>query len=212
MYEQERRMLQTFCRLAYDRQLVVAADGNFSLRLPDGNILITPSGRNKGLLGPEDMIVLDPCGEQICGSGRASSESQMHCFIYRQRPDVGAVFHSHPPFATVFASIERTIPENYFVEVPLMLGTIPCAGFAMPGTGEMVKAIEDFVADTDCILLRNHGALAYGTGLETAFNRLETLEAVCKMTFCTKQAGTPVCIPPEAVKQMQSKRKKKKGV
>lgn len=209
MYEQERVTLQMFCQLAYNRNLVIAADGNFSMRLPDGNILITPSGRNKGLLQPEDMIVLNPSGVRIQGNGKASSESQMHSFLYQLRPDAGAVFHSHPPYATVFASIERAVPENYFVEAPLMLGSVPCARFAMPGTGEMIDVIRDLAAEAECILLRNHGVLVYGVNPEKAFNRLETLEAVCKMTFLTDRAGRPVCIPDETVKRIQEKRKKK---
>ena len=178
MYEKERKELADICHLLYGRGLVAATDGNVSFRVTKGHILLTPSGKNKGFVGPEEMLVVDLDGNVVEGSGRASKEYPMHRLVYLQRVDVNAVVHTHPVYATAFALAGKNIPENYLIETKMMLKRVALAGYATPGTLEMADAIAPYVADTNAILLQNHGALTLGKDLIDAFNKMEVLESI----------------------------------
>lgn len=207
-YEEQRRELILWCRRIYDRGLVFASDGNFSMRLPDGNILITPSKRNKGFLQPEELLVVTPDGRALEG-GTPSSEFPMHRAIYETCPKAQVVLHSHPPFSTAYASAGRPVPENYFVEAPLFLGQVPVTEFAVPGTPDMVRIIEPYFNSTSNLLLKNHGALVWDKSLEAAYNRLEVLEAVCRMAYYTDALGGADAITPEQLEQLRAAKQKK---
>lgn len=208
-YEKERAVLEQLSRKIYDRGLVIASDGNFSMRLPGGNILITPSKRNKGMLTAEDFLVVSFDGKAMEG-GTPSAEFTMHRFIYQKRPDAMVILHSHPLFATAFSSSKRAVPQDYFVEAPLFLGEVPVTRFAVPGTQDMVDAIAPYVDQTKNLLLKNHGALVWDGTAEAAYNRLEVLEAVCRMTLYTEALGGAQTIAPEDMERVK-KSKQKKG-
>ncbi len=197
MYEEERIQLKEICRLLYDRHLVTASDGNISKRIGEEHILITPSRKNKGLLQPEDMIVVDRSGNVVEGKGKASSEFPMHQAIYQTRPEVNAIVHTHPVYATAFALAGRNIPDNYLIEARVILGPTALAEYATPGTMEMVEAISPYIPQVNSILLKNHGAITYGTDLIEAYNRMDVLEAIAKTIIMSKWIGDPVIISEE---------------
>ena len=99
-YESVREEICGVCRLLYERGYVVSNDGNVSVRVEDGKILITPSGVGKGRMTPDMLVLCDLEGVILEGDRPPSSESKMHLMIYRERPDVRAVVHAHPPFST----------------------------------------------------------------------------------------------------------------
>lgn len=202
MYEKERKELADICHLLYGRGLVAATDGNVSFRVTKGHILLTPSGKNKGFVGPEEMLVVDLDGNVVEGSGRASKEYPMHRLVYLQRVDVNAVVHTHPVYATAFALAGKNIPENYLIETKMMLKRVALAGYATPGTLEMADAIAPYVADTNAILLQNHGALTLGKDLIDAFNKMEVLESIAKTIVMSKTVGEPVVISKENLDKM----------
>lgn len=210
-YEKERQELCRWCRNAYWRDLVYASDGNFSMRVGADRILITPSGRNKGFLAPEDLLLARLDGTVLSG-GTVSREFPMHRYIYTQRPEVAAVFHAHPVFATALASSALGLPDNYFVEVPLFLGQVPVAPFAAPGTPEIVEAIRPHVDSTKNLLIKNHGVVVYDTSLEAAFNRLEILESACRTFAWTELLGRPSVISPEEMARLRNSAKRRKNV
>ena len=109
MYEKERQELAQVCRLLYDRQLVSACDGNVSRKVSGEHILITPSGRNKGFLQAEDILVTDFSGNSVNGAGKASKEFPLHRVVYEKRPEITAVVHTHPVYATAFAMAARSM-------------------------------------------------------------------------------------------------------
>jgi L-fuculose-phosphate aldolase len=203
MYEQERIQMKEICSLLYDHQLVTASDGNISMRLKDGNILITPSRKNKGLLQPEDMIVTDCMGNVIEGKGKASSEFPMHRAIYQNRPEVNAIVHTHPVYATAFALAGKNIPDNYLIEARVILGATALAEYGTPGTMEMVDVISPYIRQVNSILLKNHGAITYGTDLIEAYNRMDVLEAVAKTIIMSKVLGDPVMISEENLAKLK---------
>ncbi len=197
MYIEERKQLTDICGLLYDRNLVTACDGNISMRLGEDLILITPSRRNKGMLKPEDLIIVDFNGATIEGSTKVSSEFPMHHAIYQKRPEVNAIVHTHPVYATAFALAGKNIPDNYLIEARVILGPTALAEYGTPGTTEMVEAIAPHITEVNSILLKNHGAVTYGRDLAEAYNKMDVLEAIAKTIIMSKLIGDPQIISEE---------------
>jgi ribulose-5-phosphate 4-epimerase/fuculose-1-phosphate aldolase len=173
------------------RGLVVAAEGNLSVRLPDGRILITRSGRPKDALGPDDLIVVEaepPApGREDPGTDslRPSSDLAVHRAIYAARPDVAAVVHAHPP-AGLALTIAGEVPDPAALpETALFLPRLPCVAFAPPGSPELAAAIAATRGDGDplpgAVLLERHGAIAVGPDLATALDRIELADLLCRV-------------------------------
>ena len=177
------------CHRVYDKGFVSATDGNVSARLENGNILATPTAMNKGMVRADDLIVVDREGNLVSGMKRPSTELQMHLYIYRERLDVQAVVHAHPPYATGFATARLPLTECLFPEVIVGLGAIPLARYATPSTSEVVESIAPFVPNADAILLANHGVVTYGTDLLEAYYKMEKVEHAAHITFVARLLG-----------------------
>lgn len=203
MYEAEKKQLADICHLLYQRNLVTATDGNVSMRVEKDRILLTPSGKNKGFVTGEEILVLDLSGKVVEGTGRASKEYPMHRVIYERREEIGAVVHTHPVYATAFALAGRNIPENYLIETRMMLGKVALAGYAAPGTAGMAEIIAPFLAEYNAVLLQNHGALTLGKDLMDAFNKMEVLESIAKTIIMSKTVGEPILISEENLEKMK---------
>jgi L-fuculose-phosphate aldolase len=190
-------------RRLYERGYIVASDGNISARMPEsGRIVMTPTGVCKGFLTPEMLVIVDAEGRKLEGTLAPSSELAMHLEIYRQRPDVHAVVHAHPPCGTGFAAAGLSLDKPLVSEIVLTLGCIPLAGYGTPSTQELVAAIAPYVPHYNALLLANHGALTYGPDLETAYFRMETLEHFARITLVAKLLGQERPLPAEAVQKL----------
>lgn len=161
-YESVREEICRVCRLLYDRGYVVSNDGNVSARVEEDRVLITPSGVGKGRVTPDMLVLCDLEGQILEGDRHPSSESGMHLMVYRERPDVRAVVHAHPPFSTARAICRRPLTERYLAEMILGLGEVPVTEFAMPSTAEVPDSVRPFVRTHSAVLLANHGSLAWG--------------------------------------------------
>lgn len=182
----KRRELTDFCSLLYERRLTFSAGGNVSVR--DGEmILITPSGRNKGLLRPEDMVAVDMDGRPLEG-GKPSIELGFHLAIYRSRPEVGAVVHCHPLHSTALAVRGEPLRCGLTPEGVLLLGDVPLVPYATPGSEELVRLVSSYALDHDAIIMEKHGALTVGDDLEQAYNRMEELEFQAQLQFLAGDA------------------------
>lgn len=199
MYEAEKKELAKWCKALYEKELVTACDGNVSLMVAENTLLITPSGRNKGYLEPEEMILVTLDGTVLEGKGKASKEFPMHSKVYQNRKEVRAVIHTHPVYATAFAMAGQNIPDNYLIESKVILGKCGLAEYAPPGTVELAEKMEPFIEECNAILLKNHGAVTYGNSLMDAFNKMEVLESIAKTIIMSKVIGEPVPIPEEGV-------------
>jgi L-fuculose-phosphate aldolase len=186
----------------YERRYVIACEGNLSVRLDADRILLTPSGACKGDLTPEDLLVTDMSGAVICGTGRPSSEMQMHLLYYRSRPDVRAVCHGHPPTATGFAAAGRALEEAILPEVVISLGKVPLAPYGMPGTWELCAGLEPLVSKHDAILLENHGVVTSGKDLTTAYYHMETVEQFARVLLTAESLGGPHVLPRVEVQKL----------
>jgi L-fuculose-phosphate aldolase len=177
------------CHRLAAKGFVTAQDGNVSARIPNGNILVTPSSVNKGSVTERMLVEVTPEGSAVTLDRKASTELGMHLFIYRERQDVQAVVHAHPTYATGFAAARVPIPSAIFPEVIVGLGTIPLAPYATPSTRDLADSLAPFVHTSDAILMSNHGVVAYGSDLESAYYKLEKVEHVAQMTFVARMLG-----------------------
>ncbi len=193
-----RRDLVEVCRRLYDRRLIGAGEGNVSCRLGAGSLLVTPSGRSKGHLRPEDLLRVDGAGKVLAGKGRPSTELRMHLAAYAARPDAKAVVHAHPLTAVALTVAGVPAPNDLLPEAVLVLGRIATAPFATPGTDELPASLAPHWG-SDVILLERHGALALGRSLGEAFDRLETLERVARIGLAARALGRCEPLPAAAI-------------
>jgi L-fuculose-phosphate aldolase len=181
------------------RGLIASNDGNLSVRETDDTILVTAAGSRKGYIRDEEIIRVDLEGRLRYGTFRPSSEVAMHLGIYRQRWDVCAVVHAHPPAATAFAVARFPLDHLALPELVLSLGKIPLAPFARPGTERMGEQVAALIGTHDAVLLANHGAVTVGPDLEEAYFRMERLEHAARILIEARHLGGPHCLDPSDV-------------
>lgn len=201
--QQHRDEIITFGRLLHQAGLVAATDGNLSVRLENGSILCTPNRMSKGLLEPEDLVIVDRCGNRVNGSRDASSELALHLFIYRNRHDVGAVVHAHPPTATGYAAAGLPLDRALCSEIIISLGSVPLARYATPGTAELAQSLAPLVAEHDAILMANHGVVTCGIDLLNAYMNMETVEHFAKIALVTHLLGQQQLLSEQQVDKLR---------
>ncbi|WP_425060498.1 5-deoxy-D-ribulose 1-phosphate aldolase [Sporomusa carbonis] len=187
---------QQICQIGksmYDSGFVAANDGNISVKLSEQEIIITPAGVSKGFMTPGMLITVDVDGNILATSGdwQPSSEMKMHLRVYKERPDVQAVVHAHPPYATTFAVAHIPLTMPLIAEAIVNLGCVPVAEYATPSTNEVPDSVAQYLENFDAVLLANHGALAWGSNLLNAYHKLESVEFYAKLTFLSLQLGSP---------------------
>jgi L-fuculose-phosphate aldolase len=177
------------CHRLCAKGFVSATDGNVSARLSNGNVLTTRTGINKGMVTAQDLVEITPGGEVVAGRSRPSTETGMHQFIYRERLDVAAVVHAHPPYATGFATARQPLEGCLYPEVIVGFGAIPLAEYATPSTSEVADSLRPYVRSADAILLTNHGVVTYGTDVYDAYYKMEKVEHSAQITFIARMLG-----------------------
>jgi L-fuculose-phosphate aldolase len=194
--------LVRFGQMLHAQGFVAATDGNLSVRLGSNRVMVTPTGFSKGMLQPEDMVLVDLEGKKLSGATGPSSEIAMHLTIYRMRPDVGAVVHAHPCTATGFASAGIALDEPLCSEVVVTLGSVPLAPYATTGTAELSESLQPFIADHNAILMANHGVVTYGADLHQAYMRMEAVEHYAKVVLAARQLGQPCSLDRREVEKL----------
>ncbi len=181
--------------------LVTGTSGNVSARAPEGGVLITPSGLDYGRLEPDDVVLVSVEGDFIEGSREPSSETPMHTGIYRARPEVGAVVHTHARFATTLACLGWEIPPVHYMLTTLAEdGRVPLAPYATYGTEELAGYAGEALGESrKACLLQNHGTIAVGGTPEEAFSRTVVLEEMAEIYYRTRVVGEPVLLTDEQV-------------
>jgi L-fuculose-phosphate aldolase len=186
-------------RRLLEADLIAAAEGNLSARLPGGTFLITPSGAAKATLRPGDLIEVDSSGRVVRGEGRPSTELAMHLAAYAARPDVAALVHAHPVTAVGFTIAGAPWPGDLVPEAAVTLGPVAVAPFATPGTAEVPASLAPFLAGHDVLLLARHGALCLGRAIDEALWRMELLERVARMALVARALGRCEPLPAATV-------------
>lgn len=188
--ERHRDDIVRFGKMLHQCGLVAATDGNLSVRMADGKVLCTPTVMSKGMMENGDLVVVDENGNKLSGWREVSSEIAMHLFIYRNRPDVNAVVHAHPPTATGYAAAGIPLDTPLCSEIVVTLGSVPLARYATPGTEDLTEALAPLIADHQAILMANHGVVTYGEDLLTAYMNMETVEHYAKIALVTHMLGS----------------------
>jgi L-fuculose-phosphate aldolase len=191
------------CRALWERELIAGVDGNVSVRLDPGRLLVTPRGCLKCELQPDDLVVVDPEGRRLDGSREATTELDLHLRVYRRRPDCGAVVHAHPPAATGFAVAGEGIPGDILPEITLLMGEVPLVPYGTAGTPALGDAVEPFIPNHDAVLLANHGALTWGPDLRVARVRMESLEHGARILLAARTLGTVTHLTREQIDALQ---------
>jgi L-fuculose-phosphate aldolase len=204
--EQLRAEIVEVGRRMYARGYVASNDGNISARLDDKRLLTTPTAVSKGYMTPDMMVVVDWDGNRISGERKASSELKMHLEIYRNRPDVNAVVHAHPPLATGFAVAGIPLTRAVLAEVITTLGSIPIAEYATPSTAELPEAVRKYIKAHDGMLLANHGAVTCGDSVTSAYHKMETIEHFAKISLVARLLGRENLISRDEVERLQGLR------
>ncbi|MBS5150478.1 MAG: class II aldolase/adducin family protein [Butyricicoccus pullicaecorum] len=184
-YQEVREQICDICYKMWQLGWVAANDGNVSVKLEENLFLATPTGISKSFMTPEKLILVNKNGEiQEESNGlRPSSELKMHMRCYAERPDITSVIHAHPPGATGFAVAHKPMDMYNMIEDVSVIGSVPLTPYGTPSTYEVPEAIAPYLQEHDVVLLENHGALAVGADLVTAFYRMESLELWAKITI-----------------------------
>jgi L-fuculose-phosphate aldolase len=193
-------------RRLYARGYTASNDGNISVRLDAGRLLMTPTNVCKGFMTPEMLCITDMEGRKLAGDRGPSSEMLMHLEVYRQRPDAVAVVHAHPPTATGFAVAGIPLTRAVLAEVVTTLGSIPIAEYATPSTMELPEAVRKYVKAHDGMLLANHGALTLGADLFSAYYKMETIEHFAKISLVARMLGGERLLAQHEVERLQGLR------
>ena len=193
-----RRMVEC-CRQLSARGLIAGQDGNVSVRIGPDRVLVTPAGRMKGELRPQDMVAVDLAGRPQDRRRKPTSELDLHLRILRRRRDVGAVVHAHPPAATGFAVAGEELEKFVLPELIFLVGRVPLVPYGTPGTPELGDRLEPFLDGADAFLLANHGAVTVGPTLDAAWIRMETLEHAARIILAARLLGRVNTLDPAAV-------------
>ena len=187
-------------------ELVVWTGGNVSARDPEtGLVAIKPSGVGYEALTAESMVVLDLDGKVVEGRFAPSSDTYSHLYIYRNRPDVNGVVHTHSRYATAFAAVGRSIPVYLTAQADEFGGEIPCAGFSLIGDDSIGRLVVEAIGTSPAVLLKNHGVFTVGPSARSAVKAAVMTEDVAATVFMALQLGVPDEIPADAVAKLHDR-------
>jgi L-fuculose-phosphate aldolase len=209
---QLRREIVKIGQALHQRGFIAACDGNLSVRLNKNRVLVTPSGMSKGAMRASDLVIVDMDGRKLRGRREVTSEIGMHLLIYHMRPDVRAIVHAHPRTATGFAAAGLALNQPLVCEVVIGLGQIPLAPYGTPGTPELAKTLEPLVPQFDAILMANHGVVTYGSDLQSAYMKMETVEHFAQIALVTHVLGQQQLIDSADLEKLVQARSKYVGV
>jgi L-fuculose-phosphate aldolase len=189
-------------RIVWQKEWVASNDGNITIRLDSERVMCTPTGVCKGMMQPDDLIVVDMQGKKLEGRREGTTEIAMHLAIYNLRPDVNSVVHAHPPVATGFAAAGRALNLALLPEVIIGLGCVPLVDYGLPGTPELIEPMLPLIPKYDALMMGNHGVVCYGEDVYKAFFRMETVEHFARITLVAELVGGPNVLPKAEVQKL----------
>ena len=181
--------------------LVEGTAGNISARLPDGNVVLTPSSMDYQAMTLDDLVVTDLAGNVLAGDKMPTTEKSLHLACLRKHRDIGAVMHCHALFATMFAIVRQPIPcviEEFDVYVG---GDIEVADYRLTGSEELAEEVSNRVADKGAVLMANHGLLCVGKHPADVLKVAKLVERTAKIIWGARLLGTPVPLPDATLQQ-----------
>ena len=196
------------CKRLHHRNMLAAADGNISVKLKNNQIMITPSGVSKAFMNSEAMAIMENDGTTI--HGHPSSEKLMHLEVFKNCPKAVCVVHAHPVTATAWSIAQpnlKQLPAEALSEVILATGGIPIVPYARPGTLEMGSVLKEYLPQHRALILRRHGALAWGESIEEAYRGMERIEHSAQVLMAAHIMGGVTHLLPEEIQYLHEMRK-----
>jgi L-ribulose-5-phosphate 4-epimerase len=201
-----RQELVTLNQALPEHGLVTWTSGNVSIRDPEtGLVAIKSSGTKFADLTAQSMVVVDLEGKVIDGQYKPSSDTASHLVIYRHRPDVNGVVHTHSNYATAFAALGQEIPVYLTAQADEFGGPIPCGGFALIGGEEIGRIAVETMGSSPAVLLKNHGVFTVGPSGEAALKAAVMVEDIARTAWLALQLGQPDVIPPELIEKLHDR-------
>ncbi|WP_067620298.1 class II aldolase/adducin family protein [Dissulfuribacter thermophilus] len=191
-YISVRKKICKISQLLYHRGLISGGDGNVSIRIKGvDRIIVTPSGYHKGLMEPNDLVVVDHEGRVLSGP-KPTSELELHLRVYERRPDVFGIVHAHPPWTTALYLAGKEVNDPpILTEAHEVIGKVSVIPYAAPGSKDLADKVADALMDSRVCVLMNHGVVTCGCDLMEAFMLMESLENCSKVTVFTHLLGGP---------------------
>jgi len=184
----------------YERVLTTTSGGNLSILDDEGNIWITPTGVDKGLMKPSDIVCVKKDGT-IIGNHRPSSEYPFHLAIYNERPDIKAIVHAHPPGMVAFSIVRKAPDTNVLPQTRFLCGKIGYASYALPGTAELGESIAaEFKRGVSVVIMENHGTVIGGENISDAYQKFESIEITARSILYANMIGEPVYLSDSDIK------------
>jgi len=206
-YIEERKLVAAYMRRLYERNLTTISGGNISLRIAEDMFCITPSGLDKGNLTADVIAIVHLDGTNLTPHLKLSIETEMHRLILLTRPDIHAVIHAHPVYASAFATaMPCKIDTTLNAELYYVLGEVANVPYRLMGTAALAQIVAEHIKNHNALLMENHGAVAVGTELLTAFDRIELLERAALMTVITQGIKESHGLTPEQIAEIKEMR------
>ena len=195
-------IVETVARMR-NEGLVVGTAGNVSARMPGAErFWITPSGVDYTTLSTADLVCVDLAGRTVAGALKPSSDTGNHCAIYRLREDVAGIVHTHSTYATVFAVLDREIPALLVEAAGYLGGAVPVIEYVPPGSPDLGERAARGLGPHRAALLPNHGVIAVGESVESAFTAALLVEQSARVAYLASLLGEPTRLPPGEVERM----------
>ena len=207
-WKETKKILLKMAHRSYEEALFAGTSGNLSVYDREKEtMIITPSSIPYETMEEEDLVLMRLTGEIIEGKHKPCSEWRMHAAVYKERKDVGAVVHTHSPYATSFAVNRESIPVILIEMIPFLGGDVMVADFALPGTEDVGLEALKVLKGRNACLMSNHGVLAVGETLEQAHIRAIYVEDAAKIYSLARSNGDVKEVPEEFVEIMKNRRK-----
>lgn len=192
---QLKKTVLTAAKKAYEEKLMAGTSGNMSVYCPEeGLMIITPSSYDYSIMEEKDIVVTDLDGNVVDGCHKPSSEWKMHAEIYKHLPRVGAVVHTHSPYATSFAVNHQEIPVILIEMIPFLKGKVEVSAYAEQGSAQVGLNAVPILERKNACLMANHGVVAVGADMAEAYINSVYVEDTAKIYHMALCTGQPVVI------------------
>lgn len=207
-YLKERKAIIETCLWLEETGMVIGTFGNVSLRLDDGNILLTPSKVDYQDLEPKDLVIVNLDGEKIDGERNPTSEMHVHRLIYVKRPDIGAVIHYHPVYASAMCAANEGIPPIFEELSQVIGGFVPITKSYINAGSHLELAAEaaSAMGDKNAVLIRNHAPVCAGRDLKEARTACLVVEKAAKSYLALKAGFPDFTVIPDALVESERHR------
>jgi len=192
VYREERQHLIDCARKMERYGLVVLSGGNVSMRMPDGNFLVTPSAMGYDNMQPEDIVLIDASGRTLDGIRRPSSDSAALLYIFNHRPDINVVLHTHQPYATALGLVCDQLPADFVTVIDELNGAVAVAPFTRSSDEGMGQLTVQYAGSARAVILKHHGAMAFGKNIDQALSAAVYLEDACKSYLAALATGREI--------------------